>query len=73
MKEESEGNMKGVLEYQDDPIVSSDVIGNSASSVFDEQAGMQLNSRFFKVVSWYDNEMGYSNRMLDLAHHIHSY
>jgi len=67
MKKAAEGKMKGILEYCEDPIVSVDVIGNNHSSVFDSKATMKLGSGFFKVFSWYDNEWGYSNRVVDLA------
>ena len=67
----SQGEMKGVLGYAEDEIVSSDILHDSHSSVFDVHAGIALNKNFHKVVSWYDNEWGYSNRMLDLAKHIH--
>ena len=66
MKTESEGALKGVLGYTDEPVVSSDFQTDSRSSIFDATAGMELNDRFFKVVSWYDNEWGYSSRMIDL-------
>jgi len=66
MKVASEGEMKGILGYTEDEVVSSDFIGDQRSSIFDAKAGIELNSHFFKVVSWYDNEWGYSNRMLDL-------
>ncbi len=62
--------MKGVLGYTEDEIVSSDVLHDPHSSVFDSHAGLSLNNNFHKVVSWYDNEWGYSNRMIDLAQHI---
>ena len=64
------GEMKGVLGYCEDEIVSSDILHDSHSSVFDVHAGIALNKNFHKVVSWYDNEWGYSNRMLDLAKYI---
>jgi glyceraldehyde 3-phosphate dehydrogenase len=67
MKKAAEGKMKGILEYCEDPIVSVDIIGNTHSSIFDAQATMKLGSAFFKVFSWYDNEWGYSNRVVDLA------
>jgi glyceraldehyde 3-phosphate dehydrogenase len=67
MKKAAEGKMKGILEYCEDPIVSVDVIGNNHSSIFDAKATMKLGSGFFKVFSWYDNEWGYSNRVVDLA------
>ncbi|MGA1131937.1 MAG: type I glyceraldehyde-3-phosphate dehydrogenase [Prochlorotrichaceae cyanobacterium] len=66
MKAASEGSLKGVLGYTEDPVVSSDFTTDPHSSIFDAGAGMELNDHFFKVVSWYDNEWGYSNRMLDL-------
>jgi glyceraldehyde 3-phosphate dehydrogenase len=56
--------------YTDEEVVSSDFIHDARSSIFDAKAGIALNSRFVKLVSWYDNEWGYSNRMLDLADHI---
>jgi glyceraldehyde 3-phosphate dehydrogenase len=67
MKSAAEGPMKGILEYTEDPIVSVDIIGNTHSSIFDSGATMKLGSGFFKVLSWYDNEWGYSNRVVDLA------
>lgn len=67
VKAAAEGPMKGILEYTEDPIVSSDVRGNSHSSVFDAQLTMKMGPKFFKVMSWYDNEMGYSHRVVDLA------
>lgn len=66
MKAASEGAMKGVLGYTEDPVVSTDFVTDSHSSIFDADAGMELNSNFFKVVSWYDNEWGYSCRVVDL-------
>lgn len=66
MAEASLGEMKGVLGYTNDPVVSTDFTGDSHSSIFDAGAGMELNSNFFKVVAWYDNEWGYSNRAIDL-------
>ena len=70
MKKAADGDMKGVLGYTEDEIVSSDILHDPHSSVFDKHAGLSLNKNFHKVVSWYDNEWGYSNRMLDLAKHI---
>jgi glyceraldehyde 3-phosphate dehydrogenase len=67
MKAAAQGPMKGILEYTEDPIVSVDIIGNTHSSIFDAQATMKLGSGFVKVFSWYDNEWGYSNRVVDLA------
>ncbi len=65
-KKYADGPMKGILEYCTDPIVSVDIIGNSHSSIFDSEATMLLDSRMIKVISWYDNEWGYSCRMVDL-------
>ncbi|MBM3202211.1 MAG: type I glyceraldehyde-3-phosphate dehydrogenase [Chlamydiae bacterium] len=66
MKEASNGSMKGILAYTEDEVVSSDFISDSHSCIFDRHAGIALNSQFFKLVSWYDNEWGYSNRVVDL-------
>ena len=66
MKAASEGEMKGVLGYTEEPVVSTDFTSDPHSSIFDAGAGIELNSHFFKVVAWYDNEWGYSNRMIDL-------
>jgi glyceraldehyde 3-phosphate dehydrogenase len=66
MKEAAEGPLKGILEYTADEVVSSDFIHSPASSIFDAGSGIALNSRFFKLISWYDNEWGYSNRCVDL-------
>ncbi len=60
------GSLKGILGYTDDEVVSSDFLGDPRSSIFDAKAGIQLNDRFFKVVSWYDNEYGYANRCVDM-------
>ena len=70
MKAASEGAMKGYLAWTDDQVVSSDFIHDPASSTFDHGAGIELDSTFFKLISWYDNEWGYSNRILDLAQHM---
>jgi len=67
MKKAAQGPMKGILEYTEDPIVSVDIIGNTHSSIFDAKATMTLGNGFIKVFSWYDNEWGYSNRVVDLA------
>jgi len=72
IKEASEGSMKGILGYQTDNVVSSDFIGDTRSSIFDEGAGIALTNDFVKLVSWYDNECGYSNRVLDLVLHMDS-
>lgn len=66
MKAAAEGPMKGILGYTEEEVVSSDFIGDPHSSIFDAKAGIELNKRFFKVVSWYDNEAGYSARCVDL-------
>jgi glyceraldehyde 3-phosphate dehydrogenase len=66
MKAAAEGPMKGVLAYTDEPVVSTDFTTDPSSSTFDAGAGMELNANFFKVVAWYDNEWGYSNRVVDL-------
>ena len=70
MKAASEGEMKGVLGYTEDEVVSSDFIGDARTSIFDAKAGIQLSPNFVKVVSWYDNEWGYSNKVLDLLAHM---
>lgn len=72
MKSASENDLKGVLGYCDDLVVSQDFIGDKRTSIFDANAGMELNSKFFKIISWYDNECGYSNKLLDLSKHIFS-
>lgn len=69
MKEASENRMKGILEYVEGPIVSTDIVGNPASSVFDAEVTM-VNGNFIKVLSWYDNEAGYANRVIDLVQYI---
>lgn len=70
MKNAAEGKMKGILGYTDEDVVSSDFITSPLSSIYDAKAGIQLNSRFFKVVAWYDNEWGYSNRVNDLLKYM---
>lgn len=72
MKEASEGALKGVLAYTEDQVVSNDFIGEKCTSVFDAGAGISLNDNFVKVVSWYDNEIGYSNKVVDLITYIAS-
>jgi len=72
MKKESEGAMKGILAYTEDPVVSSDFIGSQYSCIFDRGAGIALNNRFFKLVAWYDNETGYANRIVDLVKYMES-
>jgi glyceraldehyde 3-phosphate dehydrogenase len=71
-KTASETTMKGVLGYTDELVVSQDFVGDTRTSIFDAEAAIELNSRFFKVVSWYDNEYGYSSKLVDLALHINS-
>ncbi|MEL6330083.1 MAG: type I glyceraldehyde-3-phosphate dehydrogenase [Planctomycetota bacterium] len=66
MKAAAEGPMAGALAYTEEPVVSSDFIGDPASSIYDATAGIELNDRFFKVVSWYDNEAGYAHRCIDM-------
>ena len=70
MKKASEGELKGILGYTEDAVVSSDFLGDSHTSIFDAKAGIQLTDTFVKVVSWYDNEWGYSNKVLDLIAHM---
>ena len=70
MKKHSETDLKNILGYTDEPVVSQDFIGDTRTSIFDANAGMELNSGFFKVISWYDNECGYSNKLIDLAKYI---
>tara|TARA_B100000965_G_C19571780_1_gene749458 strand:+ start:628 stop:1704 length:1077 start_codon:yes stop_codon:yes gene_type:complete len=67
MRMASEGHLKGILAYTEDEVVSTDFIHHSASSIFDAGSGIELNENFFKLVSWYDNEWGYSNRCVDLT------
>jgi len=66
VKKASEHHMKGIIRYSEDPLVSSDIIGDTHSCIFDAEAGIQLSSKFVKIVGWYDNEWGYSQRLLDL-------
>ena len=70
IKAASEGELKGIVGYTEDEVVSSDFIHDSRSSIFDAKAGISLNPKFVKLISWYDNEWGYSNRMLDLGEHV---
>ena len=72
MKEASEGELKGILGYTDEDVVSSDFLGCPLTSIFDAKAGIALTDTFVKVVSWYDNEMGYSNKVLELIKHMYS-
>jgi glyceraldehyde 3-phosphate dehydrogenase len=73
MSAAAEGELKGVLGYTEDAVVSNDFIGETCTSIFDAKAGIALTNTFIKVVSWYDNEIGYSNKVLDLVTHIHNY
>lgn len=66
VKEAAEGPLKGIVEYTEDSVVSTDFIGHTASSIFDATAGIQLNKNFVKLIAWYDNEWGYSRRVCDL-------
>jgi glyceraldehyde 3-phosphate dehydrogenase len=70
IKEASNGKMNGILGYQNTDVVSSDFMSCTYSSIFDEKAGIALTDDFVKLVSWYDNEAGYSNRVLDLIKHM---
>jgi glyceraldehyde 3-phosphate dehydrogenase len=71
-KDASEGELKGILGYTDEAVVSQDFVSDARTSIFDAGAGIELNSKFFKIVSWYDNEYGYSNKLVDLAQHVNS-
>jgi glyceraldehyde 3-phosphate dehydrogenase len=70
MKDASEGELKGILGYTEDQVVSNDFLGDARTSIFDAGAGIALNDNFVKVVSWYDNEWGYSNKLVDLLQHM---
>ncbi|MDL2234005.1 type I glyceraldehyde-3-phosphate dehydrogenase [Ruminococcaceae bacterium OttesenSCG-928-L11] len=72
IKEASEGELKGILGYTEDAVVSSDFIGDARTSIFDAKAGIALTDTFVKLVSWYDNEWGYSNKVLELIKHMYS-
>ena len=69
-KSASENKLKGILGYTEELVVSQDFIGDSRTSIIDAKAGIQLNSKFYKIISWYDNEAGYSNKLIDLANHF---
>lgn len=71
MKKASENELKGILGYESSDVVSSDFISDSRTSIYDAKAGMALNDTFFKIVAWYDNEWGYSNKLIDLALRLH--
>ncbi|MBQ8977176.1 MAG: type I glyceraldehyde-3-phosphate dehydrogenase [Succinivibrionaceae bacterium] len=70
IRKEAEGAYKGIVAYVDDAVVSSDILGGTAISYFDAQAGLSVNDKLVKLVAWYDNEVGYSNKVLDLAKHV---
>ena len=70
MKKHADSDMKDILGYTDEAVVSQDFVGDIRTSIFDANAGMELNSKFFKIISWYDNECGYSNKLIDLAKYI---
>jgi glyceraldehyde 3-phosphate dehydrogenase len=70
LKKASETYLKGILAYTTDEVVSSDFIHDKSSSIYDAGSSIELNSTFFKLVSWYDNEWGYSNRVIDLLHDV---
>jgi len=70
VKKAAEGELKGILAYTEDAVVSTDFIGESCTSVFDAAAGISLNDNFVKLVSWYDNEYGYSCKLIDLMRHM---
>ncbi len=72
IREASEGPLKGILAYTEDEVVSSDFIGDCHSSIFDAKAGIALNDNFVKLISWYDNEYGYSHRVVDLAVYVYA-
>lgn len=71
-KKSANNELKGILSYTDDPVVSQDFVGDKHTCIFDADAGIELSSTFFKLVAWYDNEVGYSNKLIDLAEHINS-
>lgn len=70
VKQASEGELKGILGYTEDEVVSTDFLGDSHSSIFDAKAGISLNPNFVKLISWYDNEYGYSCRVVDLIAYV---
>lgn len=71
-KTASEGELKGILGYTEEAVVSQDFVSDPRTSIFDAGAGMELNSKFYKVISWYDNEAGFSNKMVDLIQHVNT-
>jgi len=70
MREAAEGDLKGIVGYTEDAVVSQDFVGDTRTSIFDAEAGIMLNPTFVKLVAWYDNEIGYSNKVVDLVQHI---
>ena len=72
MKNASETDYKGIIGYTEDDVVSQDFISDTRASIIDSKAGIGLNSTFFKIISWYDNEYGYSSKLIDLAVHAAS-
>lgn len=70
VQKEARGSMKGIVTYCDEDVVSSDFIGHPSSCIFDKHAGIKLNSHFYKLIAWYDNEMGYANRVVDLLRYM---
>mgnify|MGYP003603998253 CR=1 FL=1 len=70
MKKAAEGELKGIVGYTDEMVVSSDFLGDPRTSIFDAKAGIMLNEKFVKLIAWYDNEWGYSNKVIDLIQHI---
>ena len=70
LKKESETNLKGILGYTEDEVVSQDFLSDPRTSIVDAKAGIALSSTFFKIISWYDNEYGYSSKLIDLSVHI---
>jgi glyceraldehyde 3-phosphate dehydrogenase len=70
IKEAANGPLKGILGYTEDEVVSTDFLGDTRSSIFDAKAGISLNPNFVKLISWYDNEWGYSHRVVDLLIHV---
>ncbi len=70
MCEAAEGDLKGIVGYTEDAVVSQDFVGDTRTSIFDAEAGIMLNPTFVKLVAWYDNEIGYSNKVVDLVQHI---
>ena len=72
MKNASENELKGVLGYTDEAVVSTDFLGDSRTSIFDSEAGIMLNNKFVKLVSWYDNEWGYSSKVVELIEYMES-